>query len=132
MTINKGYLFAKKASEKSDFYRNHTGAVAIYNGSVIAEGWNSEKTSPLQARYNDLRGFDSYKYRASLHAEMMVISKIRYLDIDFSKVQLFVWRGKEQPRLSKPCEACEKAIREVGIKKVFYTGNDSYIKEIYQ
>ena len=62
---------------------------------------------------------------------MMVINKIRYLDIDFSQVRLFVWRGKHTPRLARPCAACERAIRDLGIRKVFYTGNDSYIEEIY-
>ena len=131
MKPERGYACARRASEKSDFYRNHTGCVAFYRGAILAEGWNSEKTSPAQARYNILRGFDGYKYRASLHAEMMVINKIKNLDVDFSRVILFIWRGKQTPQISKPCAACEKAIRELGIKTVYYTGNNSYVKEDY-
>lgn len=131
MTTKRGYELAHKASEKSDFYRNHTGAIAVYCGRVIAEGWNSERTSPLQARYNHFRGFDSYKYRASLHAEMLVVSKIRYLDVDFSQVKIYIWRGQQSPRLSKPCQACEQALRDLGIRHVYYTGNNSYIEEHY-
>ena len=131
MTKAKGYVLAKQMSQKSDFDKCHTGAVAIYNNKVLAFGWNSHKTSSVQARYNRERGFDGYTYTASLHAEIMVVNKIRYLDIDFSQVRIFVWRGQDIPRLARPCAACEKALRDLGIRKVFYTGNNSYIEEVY-
>ena len=132
MTKTKGYELAKSASLRSDFYKCHTGAVAIYGNKVLAYGWNSEKLSLMQARYNTkTRGFDGHKYKSSIHAEMMVVNKIKYLDVDFSQVRIFVWRGKNNPMLSKPCKACEKAMRDLGIKKVFYTGANSYISEIY-
>lgn len=132
MTKTKGYELAKSASRKSDFHRSHTGAVAIYGNKILAYGWNSEKISLMQARYNTkTRGFDGHKYKSSIHAEMMVVNKIKYLDVDFSQVRIFVWRGKTTPMLSKPCRACEKAMRDLGIKKVFYTGTNSYISEVY-
>ena len=131
MTKSKGYNLAHQASTKSDFGKCHTGAVAIYNNKVLAIGWNSDKTSSLQARYNRERGFDGQTFKSSIHAEMMVVNKIRYLDIDFSQVRLFVWRGKHGPMMAKPCAACEKAIRDLGIRRVFYTGNNSYIEETY-
>jgi deoxycytidylate deaminase len=77
------------------------------------------------------RGFDGYMYKSTIHAEMMVINKIKYLDINFGKVKLFVWRGRKSPRISKPCPACERALRDLGIKHVFYTGNDSFVEEVY-
>jgi deoxycytidylate deaminase len=87
----------------------------------------------MQARYNTrTRGFDGHKFRSTIHAEMMVITKIKYLDIDFSQVRIFVWRGQNVPELSKPCKACERALRDLGIRKVFYTGNNSYISETYK
>lgn len=131
MTKRKGYELARKASLNSDSAPHKLGAVAIYNNKVLAYGWNSKKTSSLQAKYNCERGFDGYAYPSSIHAEMMVISKIRYLDIDFKDVKLFIWRGKHNPRLSKPCAACEKALRDLGVKHIFYTGDDSYIEEHY-
>lgn len=132
MTKTKGYDLARTASENSDFHRCPTGAVAIYGNKVLAYGWNSEKSSLLQARYNTkARGFDGYKYKSSIHAEMMVVNKIKYLDVDFSQVRVFVWRGKTTPLMSKPCPACEEALRDLGIRKVFYTGNNSFIEEYY-
>lgn len=131
MTRTRGYELARQATENSDFDRCKVGAVAIYHNRLLAVGWNGNKTSSLQARYNKARGFDGYTYSSKIHAEMMVINKIRYLDIDFSQVRLYVWRGKKQPQLARPCAACELAIRDLGIRKVFYTGNNSYIEEVY-
>lgn len=132
MTRNRGYDLAKIASLKSDFDRSKTGAVAIYGNKVLAIGWNSNKTSSLQAKYNTMtHRFDGHKFKSSIHAEMMVVNKIKFLDIDFSQVRIFVWRGQDVPRISKPCAACEKALRDLGIRKVFYTGNNSLIEEIY-
>ena len=132
MTKERAYEYAKNASYHSDFGCHSLGAVALYGGKLLAIGWNSCKTHPIQAKYNSAqRGFDGYTYRSTIHAEMMVLNKIKYLDINFNKVKLFVWRGKDTPRLAKPCPACEKAIRDLGIKHIYYTGNDSYIEETY-
>lgn len=132
MTDKRAYEYAKLASQRSDFGCHSLGAVAIYGGKLLAMGWNSCKTHPVQAMYNSKeRGFDGYTYRSTIHAEMMVVNKIKCLDINFSKVKIFVWRGKNGPQLSKPCAACERAIRDLGIKHIFYTGNNSYIEETY-
>jgi deoxycytidylate deaminase len=132
MKQSRGYELARIASLKSSFHRCHTGAVAIYGNKVLAYGWNSDKNSLLQARYNTLTNrFDIYEHKSSIHAEMMVVDKIKYLDIDFSKVRIYVWRGKDVPLLSKPCVACERALRDLGIRRVFYTGNNSFIEEHY-
>ena len=89
------------------------------------------RKSSLQAKYNKERGFDGYTFSSKIHAEMMVINKIRYLDIDFNKVRIFVWRGNKSPQLSKPCAACEKAHRDLGIKKIIYTGNYKVYFRLY-
>lgn len=131
MNDKQGYSYAKRVSYNSDFYKCHTGCIAVYAGHVIAEGWNREKTHSLQVKYNKYRNFDETKYPGSIHAEIMVVQKIRNLDIDFSKVEVYIYRGKSQPRLSKPCASCEQALRDLGIKKVHYTGDNSYIFEKY-
>ena len=53
------FKFAKAASLKADYCgssgRPAIGAVAVYKGSIVAEAWNTNKTSPLQAKYNIYR-----------------------------------------------------------------------------
>ena len=132
MTKWRAYEYAKSASLNSDFGYQALGAAAIYCGKLLAVGWNSCKTHPVQAKYNSSeRGFDGYFFKSSIHAEMMVINKIKHLDINFGKVKLFVWRGSHAPRLAKPCAACERALRDLGIKHIYYTGNDSFVEETY-
>ena len=48
---------------------------------------------------------------------------------DCGKVKLFVWRDRKSPCISKPCAACERTLRDLGIKHVFYTGNDNFVEE---
>lgn len=69
-----------------------------------------------------------------MHAEIELISKIRYLDINFSEVEIYVYRETKDGKkaLAKPCLSCETALRELGIRRVHYTGNNSYISEVYE
>lgn len=66
-----------------------------------------------------------------MHAEIELISKIRYLDINFSEVEIYVYRETKDGRkaLARPCKACTQALRDLGIKKVCYTTDDGYCEE---
>ena len=108
MNDRQCFASAKKAAQNSDFYKCHTGCVAVYGGKIIARGWNGCKTHSLQTEYNKYRDFDETRYPGSIHAEMMVVQKIKYLDIDFSKVKIYISRGGDMPRLSKPCPASDR------------------------
>lgn len=134
MNERRGFLEAKKASYKSDYGTKkslHLGAAVFYKGELLATGWNSEKTHPLQFKYNDERIKDD-TLLPKMHAEIMAISKIKNLDIDFSKVEIFVYRKNVfGVAMAKPCASCEKCLRDMGIKRVHYTGNNSYVNERY-
>lgn len=127
---------ARRCAEQSDYNGASSakiGAVAVFRRTIIARGHNQNKTHPLQQRYNiyryDVNG-DHY-YPSKMHAEIELISKIRYLDINFSEVEIYVYRETKGGRkaLARPCAACTKALRDLGIKKVFYTTNDGYCEE---
>lgn len=127
---------AKKCSEQSNYNGASNvkiGAVAVFRRAIIAQGYNQNKTHPLQQRYNIYRyNVNGNHYCPSkIHAEMELISKIRYLDINFSEVEIYVYRETKDGRkaLAKPCLACTKALKDLGIKKVFYTTNDGYCEE---
>ena len=56
------FKFAREASKKADYCgdngKGHApaiGGVAVLKGSIVAEAWNTNKTSPLQAKYNKYR-----------------------------------------------------------------------------
>ena len=126
---------AKKASRNSEFHQHRLGAVLIYKGTPLASGCNIKKTSPVQKHFNRLRtNYDvdaDYANNNSLHAEMSCILKTRYLDIDFSKTSLFVYREHKNGNkaMARPCRACRAMIKKMGIKDVYYTTEDGYCYE---
>lgn len=128
---NRGLKWAKDASMSSTFHQHHLGAALVYRGCLLAKGWNSYKTSPLQRELNEERGFDVDKWPNTIHAEVHCLNKVKDLDIDFSKATLYISRyfkdGK--PALAAPCEACRKMIKRLGIKNIVYTTNTGYIQE---
>lgn len=121
---------AKTASHRSDFNNYKLGAVVIYRGGLLAMGYNSTKTSPVQKKYNRMRGYDveASDVQNSVHAEVSCLSKIKYLDIDFSKVTLYVYREHKNgtKAMARPCPACRKMIKDMGIKEVWFTTEDGY------
>lgn len=125
------YKKAKKISRISTYDRIRIGCVAVYKKNIIGVGYNQAKTNPMQAKYNIYR--KTHSPNDVIHAEMACINQIKNLDIDFTKVKLYVYREDENKhkRICKPCEACERAIRDLGIKTVYYTDTDSYVKECY-
>lgn len=121
---------AKKSAQISDFTRTHIGCVAVYQGNIIGIGCNTNKTHPTQKYYNRYREY-SEKLPAKLHAEINCLNQIKHLDINFSKVKLYIYRiRKDQPfGLSRPCPSCMAAIKDLGIKGIYYTTNDGYCYE---
>lgn len=126
---------AKQVALVSDFLDVHIGCVAVYHGHIIGIGCNTNKTHPRQCHYNRYRKlsyFSNGKCLPKLHAEINCINSICNLDIRFSKVKLYVYRiGKSQAfRLAKPCPSCMAAIRELGIRKIYYTGDSGYVNDL--
>ena len=121
---------AKKVASVSDFYKTHMGCVAVYQGQVIGLGCNCNKTHPSQQYYNQYRE-KSDSLLAKLHAEMSCLNSIKNQNINFSKVKLYIYRiRKSQPfGLARPCPSCMAAIRDLGIKDIYYTTNDGYAYE---
>lgn len=121
---------AKKVASVSDFYKTHMGCVAVYQGQVIGLGCNCNKTHPSQQYYNQYRE-KSDSLLAKLHAEMSCLNSIKNQNVNFSKVKLYIYRiRKSQPfGLARPCPSCMAAIRDLGIRDIYYTTNDGYAYE---
>ena len=133
MLRNVDYRYFKKARQIaniSDYKKQHVGCVAVYQGQVIGLGCNCNKTHPMQKFYNKYRMPSDYML-PKLHAEISCINQIKHLDINFSKVKLYIYRiRKDQPfGLSRPCPSCMAAIKDLGIRYLYYTTNDGYAYE---
>lgn len=133
MIYNTDYKFFDKARQAaliSDFHKTHIGCVAVYQGNVIGIGCNCNKTHPMQKKYNKYRKQSDFML-PKLHAEISCINSTQHLDINFSKVKIYIYRiRKDQPYgLAHPCPSCMAAIRDLGIRDIYYTSNDGYVHE---
>ena len=129
--IDYRYFYkARQIANISDYNRIHVGCVAVYHGQIIGIGCNTNKTHPAQKFYNRYRE-PSDTMLPKLHAEISCISQIKNLDINFSKVRLYIYRiRKDQPfGLARPCPSCMAAIKDLGIRNIYYTTNDGYAYE---
>lgn len=138
--MNDTHLFnlAREESFQSDYTSNcssaRIGCVVSYKGTVLAKGHNSNKTHPAQAKFNKWRYDDSQERRylpSKVHAEQQALAKIRFLDIDFSKVVIYVYREMKNGHLamSRPCPACRARLWSMGIRKIKYTTDNGYASE---
>ena len=133
MLSNTDYKYFQKAHQIatiSDYKKTHVGCVAVYLGQVIGLGCNCNKTHPIQKKYNRYRK-PSDSMLPKLHAEISCLNQIKHLDINFSKVKLYIYRiRKDQPfGMARPCPSCMAAIRDLGIRNIYYTTNDGYAHE---
>ena len=134
MTKNdyKFFEHTKNISLLSDRKRIHIGCIAVYKGYVIGIGYNTNKTHPIQKYYNKYRNsWNVYGIKPTLHAEINCINSIRHLDINFSKVKLYIYRTccNEKLGMCRPCPSCIAAIKDIGIKNIYYTTNEGYCYE---
>ena len=133
MLSNTDYKYFQKAHQIatiSDYKKTHVGCVAVYQGQVIGLGCNCNKTHPAQKFYNKYRN-PSDSLLPKLHAEISCLNQIKHLSINFEKVRLYIYRiRKDQPfGWSRPCPSCMAAIKDLGIRDIYYTTNDGYSYE---
>ena len=102
-------------------YMVHSYVLDSHN-RIISKGINSyQKTHPMQFR---LANKTNRPHRNYLHAEIAALVKARkepygILVVRITKSGLI--------RMARPCNICIMAIREAGIKNVYYSGNDGLI-----
>ena len=126
----KYFTKARQAASISDYTNIHVGCVAVYQGNIIGIGCNCNKTHPSQKYYNRYRS-RAEELLPKLHAEINCINSIKNLDIHFHRVKLYIYRiRRDQPfGLSRPCPSCMAAIRDIGIRDIYYTTNYGYAYE---
>ena len=139
MNTEKYFKLAKNVSELSDYNKKNIkiGAVLVYKNRIIGTGYNTNKTSPIQMKYNKYRETDennrSYvaeEHLPFLHAEMSCLLGAKDLDIDWNKASIFVYRESDgKLRNCRCCSACMKALKDKGVKNIYYTTEDGYCHE---
>jgi tRNA(Arg) A34 adenosine deaminase TadA len=137
--MNERYFkFAREAAKESTYHGSHNfspaiGAVCVYKGSIVASACNSNKTSPLQAKYNVYR-YSGNNTLPKAHAETILLQRLRWKfgdSIQWDKVHIYLYREYADGTLapSRPCPSCMAMLREYGITKISYTTEDGYATE---
>ena len=141
--MNERYFkFAREASLKADYKGSNAcspriGAVAVYKGSIVAEAFNTNKTSPIQARYNIYR-FDNDSVPAKQHCENLLYQRLRWTfgeSLDWTKVDIYLYREYRNGKMasSRPCPSCMKLLKDdLKLKRVFYTTPDGVVEERFR
>lgn len=128
---HKSYFKAAKAvSGLSTYKQHHLGCVAVYGHAIISSGYNSNKTNPTQKKLNACRFTEDTPH--TMHSELAcLLPLIGRKDIDFSRISLYIYREHRNGELAlaKPCASCMSLIRSLGIRHIYYTGNNSYVYE---
>lgn len=134
-TDYKYFFKARQAASISDFHKTYIGCVAVYQGNIIGIGCNLEKTHPIQNYYNRYRNlYNESNFIPKIHAEISCLNSICHLDImdiNFSKVKLYIYRVRRDQDygLLRPCPSCMAAIKDLGIRDVYYTTNEGFAYE---
>lgn len=126
----KYFRKAKQVATISDYRKIHVGCVAVYQGQIVGIGCNCNKTHPTQKFYNKYRE-QSDELLPKLHAEINCINQLKHLNINFSKVKLYIYRiGNDREfRMCRPCPSCMAAIKDLGIRNIYYTTDDGFVHE---
>lgn len=129
---------AKKQADKSTYLTGpeHSeirrskiaiGAVIVKGNYVIAGGFNKRKTHPLQRAHNIKA---TYKAPVpNIHAEIDTLIRTRMHDV--SNCEIFVYRenmsgGGGNLANCRPCKGCMNALKDAGVKHVYYTTEKGY------
>lgn len=131
---DKSYFRAAQAvSTLSDFKRVNVGAVLIYKHRIASSSCNSQRTHPLQQKLNKER-FEE-ETPAKLHAEVScLLPLLGNKDIKWRDCELYVYREYKRGGLamSRPCQSCQKLIKDLGIRIVHYTTDNGYATEEFE
>ncbi len=89
-------------------------ALVVRKNKVISVGYNSRKTSPKMNNRMQM-----------WHAEASALTRCPEGDLTGADLIVARIRRSGLPGLAKPCACCMGFIRHFGIRRVFYTCNDS-------
>lgn len=127
---NKAYFRAAKAMAELSDHKQKVGCVIVKGHRIISSGFNSDtRCNRLQAK------LDTEKYGVAspgkCHAEIMALLPLMRNKVDLSNASIYIFRARKDGTLAmaRPCSSCQKIIKQLGLKKVFYSIENGYAVE---
>lgn len=118
-------------ADMSDAIPYKIGCVVAQKNKIINASFNSSKTHPMQKHYNKER-FDGDDTPHRVHAEIHALAPYIEDDVDWKNVTVYIARKRRcdgENGMSRPCPACMKMIKSLGIKNIVYTTDFGIAKE---
>ena len=104
---------ATELAKMSDCRVARHGAIITRNGKTIAVGINRRINNPAHVT--------NTKTDVTVHAEVAALNACRKTNLNGAIVYVARVLKDDTPAMSKPCENCQKALKERGVKVVHYT-----------
>lgn len=127
------FACAMSVSGLSTYKEHHVGCVAVRSHRIVSSGYNTCKSDPLQKQVNCLRFVDEEVTccNHSSHAEVRCLKPLIRTGSDLRKLKIYVARQTRDgyPAIARPCKSCMKVITNLGIRWIYYTGDNSYFRE---
>ena len=108
---------AIETAEKSTYHPFRVGAVIFKGNKIFAEGRNSIRCCRNLKKKN----------WNSVHAEQHAILNMGETKCKGLSMLVIRLNLSDNIRLAKPCDMCQDLIKQVGIKRVFYSNGDGTI-----
>lgn len=115
---------AKASSTKATHYKTKIGAVIVSGNYIVSTGMNREKSHTMQHRYDSRTHY--HGTRSKLHAEIDALIKSGRMDL--TGAEIYVYREDANGNIAncKPCVSCTQALKDAGVKHVYYTSRKGY------
>lgn len=131
------FEMARNVAQQSDFVRTHVGCLITYKGRPVSSGCNSNKTHPMQEKYNKYRNKNhTQNCIPKIHAEIQALAKLKNDEYepkyDPRKLAVYVYRIRKDQDfgMARPCPSCMQAIKDMGIRNIYYTTDSGYAHEV--
>lgn len=121
---------AKQFGEQHDFdeyLEHHICAVLVKGGRVLSVGYNKHGMNGFVRHFQKVAKLE---FCETTHAEQDAILKVRgKTDLRGSKIYVVRLRPPNSPLgelgLARPCSICQEVLKSYGIKRAFYSINDT-------
>lgn len=125
----KFFRIAEQVSHLSSYSRIKIGCIIVLKNRIISSGYNKRKTHPIQKEYNQYQEYEEI-YRTDLvHAEIDALIPIKHMDLTHASIYIFRRDCTGKLAICYPCPACMQMIKDLKIKHLYYTGEDSFKHE---
>lgn len=108
------FRIAARQAKRSQHRQHRLGAVIVKGGNILSTGFNSIRPSKI---------LGTKTLHAEADAVLQLLKQRRLHDLAGSEIYVTRFTKAGQVGMAKPCEACQRLITSVGIKRVHYTND---------